>query len=114
MLAKVHRIRKRQEFSRIYRSGSVARSQHLRLHVASNQHEKRWSVSVSTKISKQAVVRNRLRRRLNGLIRDYWPQLKSQQDIVVVVSRDFSAITVNDLRREFLQLCARADILERQ
>lgn len=111
MLAKVNRIRKRQDFSRIFRSGTSFRSQHLRLHVVRTPKNKRWSITISTKISKKAVVRNRLRRRLNGFIREYWPQLQENIDVVIVVTRDFSQLETTALRQEFLKLCSQANIL---
>ncbi|HKS92249.1 MAG TPA: ribonuclease P protein component [Tepidiformaceae bacterium] len=65
-----HRLRKGQEFDRTYREGTVFSGPLLVLRVAPNGLGRtRWGFAVGKRISKKAVDRNRVRRRLRELAR---------------------------------------------
>ena len=103
MLPKRHRYHSRRDLSRVYQRGRTARSAYVAIRAyvrPDGRSEPRSAVVVSKKISKSAVVRNRIRRRVYEVLRGYWPQLKPGTDLVVTVF-DARAATVpaDQLRR---------------
>jgi ribonuclease P protein component len=84
MLPAVHRLRSRRDFERVYRMGHRLSGRMLSLRVAPHQNgPTRVGFVVSTKISKAATVRNRLKRQLRHLVRDLLPTLPPHRDIIV-------------------------------
>lgn len=67
---RAHRLRKGPEFDRAYREGTVTSGPLIVLRVVPNgQDVTRWGFAVGKRISKRAVVRNRIRRRLREAAR---------------------------------------------
>jgi ribonuclease P protein component len=80
------RILKTRDFKRAYRLGARTREGSLKIYVAANQSEyARLGVVVSKRVSKKAVVRNRIKRIIRAHISQCLPSsLKNSHDIVVV------------------------------
>jgi ribonuclease P protein component len=57
---------------------------------------------VAKKISKRAVVRNRIRRRLAGILRDQWQTVRPGYDIVVTVHQDIATETAQALQEALI------------
>lgn len=91
MLKRKYRLRHRADIQRLYRSSHQAQTAAVTLKSHPNhlQHL-RLAVVVSSKISKKAVVRNRIRRRVVGIIENYWEELTPGYDLVVIARRDIS------------------------
>ncbi|MBI3273529.1 MAG: ribonuclease P protein component [Candidatus Colwellbacteria bacterium] len=96
MLRKYHRLSKK-EFSRVFKKGVSFSFEdfHIR-YAASPQGSSRFGVSCGLKISKKAVQRNRIRRRLYEIIRANLAQIpKGDYCIIVkpsILSKDFSSL----------------------
>lgn len=71
MLARAHRFHGHASLRFVFSRGKVIRGQHFSLKYVLNPKRKsyRAAVVVSKKVHKSAVVRNRIRRRLYGIIR---------------------------------------------
>lgn len=52
---------------------------------------------VSKKVSKRAVVRNRIRRRITGILREEWATVTPGYDIVITVRDDVSKLAADQL-----------------
>ncbi|MEK7461603.1 MAG: ribonuclease P protein component [Patescibacteria group bacterium] len=76
MLSKSKRISRT-----LFRSSSDSRkyykSKYFLLRIGSSEDDVRVSVSVSKKISKKAVIRNKIRRRVYSVIREFLPKLSN-------------------------------------
>jgi ribonuclease P protein component len=59
---------------------------------------------VSKKVSKSAVLRNRLRRRVSAIIEENYHQLTPPMQIIILIRKDFSTIPVLDLKNEIIKL----------
>ena len=72
----------------------------------------RFSVLVSKKVSKKAVVRNRIRRRLFAVIESELPQLISQPyDVVIsVFDKDIAVCPFDQVETEVKKLLQRAKL----
>ncbi len=108
MLGQAYRLRQRSQIARLYRKSERAQSSALTLKAAPNQRQKsRLAVVVSTKISKRATVRNRIRRRVLGSVEALWPQLNSGFDLLIIVRTDIESMPTEQLGQQ-LKNCLRS------
>jgi len=97
MLPRGHRLRSNREFQRVYRVGKSWAHPLAALHVMAQPGERRFGISVSKKVG-NAVVRNRVRRRIREIMRAALPELKQDFDAIVVArsasaDADFTALS---------------------
>ena len=132
-LPKANRLRRRQDFSAVYRSGNRRRSNHLTLITMRRGQSKsdrscstvpdqkrqsasnhppylRIGVSINLKVSKRAVVRNRLKRQVHAVFRHLLPQLSSGWDLVVVLQPQAIRCDYFQFLQELEQLLTDAEI----
>lgn len=89
MLAKPNRLRRPEEINRVYKRGSYVGSAELGVkYLKTNLPVSRLVVVVPRKVSKLAVVRNRIRRRLVEPLAASWQTVQPGYDIVVNVRAD--------------------------
>ncbi len=86
MLAKENRIRLNKEFDRVFKSGQSFYGKTIGFRVAANNFsESRFGIMLGLKVSKKAVVRNRIRRQIRAIISQELDLIKSGYDIVLIV-----------------------------
>ncbi|MBW4519957.1 MAG: ribonuclease P protein component [Scytolyngbya sp. HA4215-MV1] len=130
-LPKMYRLRHPRDFSTVYRRGIRCKTSHLTLRVlrqsaaaivlpvekppsasgAVQRSPSRIGVSISTKVSKRAVVRNRIKRQILAALQQLLPQLLSNWDIVVVVHPQATQCDYQQFLQELKQLLAEAKVL---
>ena len=112
MISIRHRFHKRGSLNYVYRKGKVARSEYMSLRFAPNRRDDyRLAVVVSRKVSKSAVTRNRIRRRIYEIVRLHkkevdkaWPQ-----DMIITVFDDRAAtVDYDELATKVKQLLDKA------
>ncbi|HIK55815.1 MAG TPA: ribonuclease P protein component [Synechococcales cyanobacterium M55_K2018_004] len=95
-LPKAHRLKLRHDFNTVYQRGRRYHSQNLTLVVLKPNQETRSpdvaaspptliGISIGSKVSKRAVVRNRIKRQIKAILRQFLPTLRPGWKIVVVV-----------------------------
>ncbi len=103
MLSKRYRFHGRRSLNHVYRSGQVVRGPLFSLKYI--RHSKgdyyRCAVVVSKKVSKSAVVRNRIRRRLYELFRLYLDEQTPFDVVCSVFSDQVASMPADELRLEF-------------
>lgn len=98
----------------VFNKGQTIKSQHFALKYAHNHRRKdfRVAVVVSKKVSKKAVVRNRIRRRLYEQVRARGIQINKPYDIALTVYSDkIVNITNNQLEKQIISLFKKAQII---
>jgi len=86
MLPKTNRIRKKKEFEVIFKNSKSIKSGPFIFRIMRNKMDyNRFGFIISQKVSKRAVVRNRIRRRLVEAIKKEEGNIKKGIDVVVVV-----------------------------
>ena len=85
MLKKNNRITKNKEFDTIFKGGRGAYSQILGIKaVQTDKETSRFGILISTKVSKKAVVRNRLKRQIREIIKQKLEKILPGRDCVII------------------------------
>lgn len=108
MLSKKYRLQKDKDFDLVFKKGKNLDSEFLFLKLRKNDLEiSRFGFILSKKISKNATVRNKIKRRLREVVRKELGNIKSGFDIIIVakpriVGKDYLEIRegVGGLLRE--------------
>jgi ribonuclease P protein component len=117
MLPKQNRLRTRQDFSKVYQKGIRLNRFALGLRAyqhsadAQEQQPLRVGISISSKVSKRAVVRNRIKRQLRSALRQLLPKLKNGWDLVIVVYPNAVQCDYSEFLQQLKQLLAQTEIL---
>ena len=114
MLPNQNRLRRREDFAKIYANGDRYRGKYLNLRVLidlSDPLNTKIGIVVSKKFSKLAVSRNRFKRQLRAIFRQLLSQLKSGLQIVVTVIASRSMPSYQQLCDDLKNLLAKAKVL---
>lgn len=121
-LSRDRRIRKRKVFLRVQGSGRKFRSDHFLLAVSARlplksdaqlkNCETRLGITVTTKVHKRAVARNKLKRRVREYIRRVRPRFTSAVDLVVIARDGATELSFDQLTQELHTLLKKARLLE--
>jgi ribonuclease P protein component len=85
MLKPVNRLMKKKDFDRVFKLGRSSFNRLVGLKTVKNDlPDSRFGVIVSAKVSRQAVVRNKIKRQIRTMLKKTAPELKTGQDYVVV------------------------------
>jgi ribonuclease P protein component len=112
VLAKANRLRAAADIARVYKRGVYGGSGGaLSVKAApSGRPVNRAVVVVGKKVSKRAVIRNRIRRRLISILSGRWETVASGYDIVVSVHTDISELPAAALEEHLTRALARTGI----
>lgn len=112
MLKRRYRLKLRRDFKQIYQRGRSVNTANLSFRALPNRlGHNRLAVVVSTKISKKATIRNRIRRRIAGELRAIWPQLTAGHDLVITVRADIATQKPQLLKQELTEGFLRLELL---
>jgi len=107
---KENRLRRRNDFTRVYRRGKSYANKYLVIYVLPNGREvNRFGFSVGKRVGK-AVVRNRMRRRLRELCRLHVDLLTPGYDIVVIPRNPVLEVDYATIRSALRHLFHKAGI----
>jgi len=85
MLPKKNRVKKKKDFKRIFKESKNKKNNIFVLKIAKNNlNINRFGFVVSQKVSKKATIRNKVRRRLAGALRDERKNIKKGIDMVFI------------------------------
>lgn len=88
MLSQIYRFHGHGSLRYVYKNGKSIRSRLFTIRFTRNHRRKvpRFSVVVSKKVAKSAVVRNRIRRRVYEIFRTHLPNITEVYDIVCIIT----------------------------
>ncbi len=118
-LPKVHRLRNRQDYRAVYEQGIRRYSPHLTLIAllmpkqlgAVSTNVTMFGISISKKVSKKAVVRNRIKRQIKGIIRTNLQAIAPGWKVVIVVKPKAIECKYEHFLRELEELLKQAKII---
>ena len=113
MISRKNRFHGRASIQRLYKNGKLVRCASMSLRYAPNprRDQYRLAIVVSRKVSKSAVVRNRIRRRLYENVRILSASLPTPQDLMIVVfDEGIAERPVSELSEEVARLFKKAKL----
>ena len=114
MLKRINRLKKRYQFNYVYKSGEHFSGEHMVLYVASSKTKNiKVGLAVTKKVG-HAVVRNKVRRRLREIIKKQVPNLKQNNNIIVVARDNITEASFEKLSNEFLKLIKKANLINEE
>jgi ribonuclease P protein component len=115
MLAKKHRLLSDRDFAKLFAKGKSYGGRGLGLKLAVNREgHVRIGFVVSTKVSKNAVDRNRIKRRLREIVRAEMPRLTgSGQDLAFMARSEALKMSFDELRGSVRYLLEKAGLLSK-
>jgi len=103
MLKKENRLTKKNDFERVYKKGRGLKADSLFLKILENDKGvTRIGIVVSKKVSKKAVERNKVKRRIREIIRKM--DLKSGFDIIIVTYPSIKEKKFDQIEDEIIYL----------
>ncbi len=113
MLAKKNRITKKKDFERIFKKGVGFEEKFLILKTASNfSQTNRFAFIVSRKISKNATIRNKIKRQLRELIKLQVNKIKKGIDGVFIVLPGFENKNFQEIKDIINNLFKKAKLIQ--
>jgi len=109
MLKKLNRLVKKKDFDNIYKKGRSSFDKIIGVKTLKNDLDiNRFGIVVSSKVSRKAVERNKIKRRLREALRPQLEELKPGNDLVIIslpeiIKKDFNDIHTS-LRRHLYKL----------
>lgn len=101
MLSKLNRIKKKKDFEIIFKKGKSFKNKLFILRFLKNNfNQSRFGFVVSQKVSKKAVIRNKIRRRLAEIIRENFKDIYSSENNFDLV---FISLPETE-KKEFLEI----------
>ncbi|QQE63701.1 ribonuclease P protein component [Leptolyngbya sp. BL0902] len=131
MLPKHQRLRRSRDISKVYRLGDKAVSRHLVVRVwksatledaalplaaetgleaSVQKSSRRVGIVVSQKVSKRAVIRNRLKRQVRAIMAQLLPQLQPQVWVVINLRPGAEQCEYGDFLQELKQLFTQLEV----
>jgi ribonuclease P protein component len=128
-LPNIHRLKHRQDFKTVYQLGSKRTTPHLILRALSPVSTKdnaevsepnvvakpppvRIGISVSQKVSKRAVVRNRIKRQIQAALHQLLPRLAPGWQLVIVAKPNATQCDYEEFLRELEQLLINTEVFD--
>ena len=115
-----NRLKKRSDFQTVYRKGISRSSRHLILRAFAIENNSicdsdslatKIGISISRKVSKKAVERNRIKRRIRAVFRCLLPKISSSWLIVIIVKPEAKECKYEHFLRELEKLLIKAKII---
>jgi ribonuclease P protein component len=121
-LPKPYRLRRREDFDSVYQAGFRRRATHLHIVAVRDKHQSethqsgsgdtsRFGISISKKVSKLAVVRNRIKRQIRAALRQLLPRVQPGWSIVIVVRSSILTCDYWQIRQELEQLLVKTGVV---
>lgn len=114
MLPKVNRIKKKKDFEIIFKKGTTFKNNLFVLKVVKKNFGKsRFGFIVSSKISKKAIVRNKVRRRLEEIIKAEVANIMGSVDIILISLSGIEKKEFSETREALHNLLIGAEIIKK-
>ena len=100
MLAKANRLTLKKDFAKVFEKGRSSFDGVLGIKILENDlKQTRFGFLVGQKVSKKAVVRNKIKRRLRAIVRQKFPKIKDGFDVVVITLPPIATQKYKDIEK---------------
>lgn len=102
MLPKKYRLKKEKDFENVFKKGRLLQNKFLVVRfLKTKSNFNRFGIVVSSKVSKKATERNKIKRRVWFLIKREEILLKKGFDFVIIIKKDALAADKDDFNESF-------------
>lgn len=103
-MEKKYRLRKNIEFKRVYSKGKNYWNRNLILYIKKNGlEETRLGITITKKIG-NAVVRNKIRRKIKEIYRKNYPNIKSGYDLIIIPKKNVIDLSYQELESSLIHI----------
>lgn len=114
MFLKKNRIIKEKDFEKIFKKGKGKYGKSLGLkYLKNNLTFNRFAVVVSTKVSKKAVVRNKIKRQIRKILKKQKYNKKNNYDIIILTLSPIISKTFLEIEKDVFYLLQSQKLLEK-
>lgn len=115
-LPKPHRLGHRRAFAAVHRQGKRCRSHHLTVGILpygseGNPGPTQFGITISQKVSKRAVVRNRIKRQISTALQQLLPRVQPNYWVVIVVRPTAVECACGQFLQELMQLFTELEVI---
>jgi ribonuclease P protein component len=112
MLPKANRLTKKKDFERVFRRGKRLKDKFLTIKILGNNlNVSRFGFIVSKKISKKAVLRNKIKRRLRESVLPKLSQIRQGVDVAVIAGPGIGEKNFGEIEEISNKILEKAGIL---
>lgn len=105
MLPRLNRIKKKKDFEVVFKKGASCKNSLFVLKVLkSNYEQSRFGFVVSQKVSKKAVIRNKIRRSMAQVAGTELNKIKQGLDLVFIVLPGANEKNASEIKENFLSI----------
>lgn len=113
MLPKEHRLKRKKDFERVLKKGKLLVKDFLILKtVKNNLKTTRVGLVVSQKVSKKAVLRNKVKRKIREAVRDNLKKIKLGYDLIFFAKKAIERKSLSEIKKEVEDLIAQAKLFK--
>lgn len=104
-IKKINIIKKNDDFKKIMDSGKLLKNKHYIIYYKDKEEKYyRFGISVSKKISKKAVIRNKLKRQIKSIIDNNKNIYQNSKDYIIILKKSCLEETYNELENSFINI----------
>ncbi|MFC1701102.1 ribonuclease P protein component [Patescibacteria group bacterium] len=112
MLPRKYKLKKKTDFKKVFDKGKYYQGRFISLKILKNDLEiSRFGFIVGLKISKKAVDRNRIKRRLENTVQIIQKRIKFGFDVVVMVRPEIIEKKYTEIKENLLDLFKKSGLL---
>jgi len=112
MLLKKYKLKKDNDFKRVFQNGRYKQKDFIKIKFLKNDLEiSRFSFIVGLKISKKAVQRNKIKRRLEEIIRLNFKQIILGFDIIVFIDKEIIEKKYIEIEENLIYLLKKSKLI---
>jgi len=105
MLPRKYKLKKDNDFKKVFKHGKNHQQEFIKIKILKNDSDyNRFGFIVGLKISKKAVERNRIKRRLEEIVRLKLKQIRPGFDIVVLVNQEITEKNYQAMEKTLVSL----------
>jgi len=112
-LPKQYRLTRQKEFEKVYDSGKTVRNSFLfiKFFKDSSLESSKFGIVVSTKVSKKATVRNKIRRQISEAIKPHLNRVAKNVNVIIVTNYKIVDKEFTEIEKVVLNLLKKSRII---
>lgn len=115
LLLRIHRLKSEKDFARLSKSRKTGYAKSIGVKVRENTLSySRFGIVVGLKISKKAVERNLLKRRVRDVLTKHFEEIESGYDIMVLIQKSALNAGYKTVEEDFLKAIDKVGLLKKK